>query len=100
MTIELQQVADAVQQNYVPFLVGALVSRPVILADLLFQVVIRSPLKYVLLTKRTRQTINSWIDAFQAEINKKAEAEEAAAEAGKVEIQLAPAQDGHAKKDS
>lgn len=59
-----------------PFIAGAVLTRPVLCADLAFKLAMKTPLKYAILANS--RTINTWIDSFQAEFDKNVEAEKKA----------------------
>lgn len=64
----LHSVSQYVMSHAGPFLAGAILTRPVLCADLVFSAIMKSPLKPLVLMNAP--TINKWIDAFQAEFQK------------------------------
>lgn len=65
----IQPYINLVHQNWAPFMLGAILTHPVLLADLTFKVMMWCPpIKAYMIAHPDK--VNEWIDAFQAELEK------------------------------
>ena len=73
MIVDLVTIANYAHEHWLPFMVGAIVTRPILCADIAFKAAMKTPFRHVILWNAP--TINKWIDEFQAQFSKDVEEE-------------------------